>query len=158
MSAALHLVITTPGAVLVDVADVTSIRAEDDSGCFGIHPGHADLITVVSPSVVRWRSAAAAKERFCVVLGGVLTVDHGRRVAIACREGVLGDDLHGLEAEVQAQRTAETDADHKARVEQMRLQAMAVRQMMRYLNPGANPVEYAGAELGVSTLQAKVTT
>ena len=156
MSAALHLVITTPGAVLVDAADVISIRAEDESGSFGIHPGHADLITVVSPSVVRWRSAAAA-ERFCVVLGGVLTVDRGRTVAIACREGVLGDDLHGLEAEVQAQRTAETDADHKARVEQMRLQAMAVRQMMRYLNPGANPIEYAGAELGVSTLQAKAT-
>lgn len=150
MSATLHLVISTPGAVLVDVADVVSIRAEDESGCFGIHPGHADFITVVSPSVVRWRSAAGA-DRFCAVLGGVLTVDRGRTVAIACREGVLGGDLHGLEAEVRARRAAETDADRRARVEQMRLHAQAVRQLMRYLNPGA----HAGVSLGVSAAQAE---
>jgi F-type H+-transporting ATPase subunit epsilon len=42
-----------------------------------------------------------------------------------------------LEAEVQAERAAETDADRRARVEQMQLHARAVRQLMRYIRPTA---------------------
>jgi F-type H+-transporting ATPase subunit c len=42
--------------------------------------------------VVRWRTADGAA-RFCAVHGGVFTVSAGRKVAIACREGVVGDSL-----------------------------------------------------------------
>ena len=35
--------------------DVVSVRAEDASGSFGILPGHADFLTSLAPSVVRWR-------------------------------------------------------------------------------------------------------
>jgi F-type H+-transporting ATPase subunit epsilon len=135
MSAPLHLTITTPAAVLVDRADIASVRAEDESGGFGILPGHADLLTVLPPSVVRWRGADHV-ERYCVVGGGVLTVTGGRMVAIACRQGTTGDDLVQLEADVATMRAAEADADRRARVEQMRLHAHAVRQLMRYLRPG----------------------
>lgn len=137
MSASLHLLISTPAGVLVDAADVAAIRAEDESGSFGIRPGHADLITVLSPSVVRWRDEAGATQ-FCAVLGGVLTVGAGREVGIACRRGVISDDLEALEAEVRARRAAEADSDRHARVEQMRLHARAVRQLMRYLRPGVH--------------------
>ena len=34
---------------------VVGLRAEDDSGSFGILAGHADLITVLTMSVVSWR-------------------------------------------------------------------------------------------------------
>jgi len=42
MSAGLHLLISTPVAVLVDADDVVAVRAEDESGSFGIRPGHAE--------------------------------------------------------------------------------------------------------------------
>ena len=53
MSGGLHLTIATPAKLLVDIEDVRSVRAEDASGSFGILAGHADLLTVLSLSVVR---------------------------------------------------------------------------------------------------------
>jgi len=135
VSAGLHLTIATPAAVLVDADDVRSLRAEDESGAFGILPGHADLLTVLPPSVVRW-TRAGAPTRYCAVSGGVLAVSGGKRVSIACRRGVLGDDLAALQAEVEARRAAEEDADRRARVEQARLHARGIRLFMRYLRPG----------------------
>lgn len=135
MSRALHLTITTPAVVLVDAEDVVSVRAEDESGSFGILPGHADLLTVLSACVVRFRDKAEGLH-YCALSGGVLTVEEGRRVAIACRQGAVSDDLEELEGAVDTMRQEETDADRRARVEQMRLHAHAVRQLMRYLRPG----------------------
>ena len=109
MSEALHLTIATPGSLLVDTGDVGSLRAEDMSGAFGVLPGHADLLTVLPPSVVGWTKRGEA-QRFCAVSGGVLTVSSGDRVSIACRRGTVGDDLAALEAAVATQRSAELDA------------------------------------------------
>jgi F-type H+-transporting ATPase subunit epsilon len=141
MKEGLHLTIATPASLLVDAGDVGSLRAEDLSGSFGVLPGHADLLTVLPPSVVRWTKRGEA-QRFCAVSGGVLTVSRGARVSIACRRGTVGDDLAALEAAVVAQRSAELDADRRARVEQTRLHARALRQLMRFLRPtaGAGPL------------------
>jgi len=54
-------------------------------------------------------------------------------------------DLAALEAAVAAQRLSELDADRRARVEQTRLHARALRQLMRYLKPGGRPLGEAGA-------------
>lgn len=139
----LDLVITTPTAILVHAA-ATSVRAEDDSGGFGILPGHTDFITVLSPSVVRWRTAGG-DWHFCAHGGGVLRVEDGARVAIACRTGSVSDDLATLEAEVAALRAAALEAARKARVEETRLHARAVRQMMRYLRPGPDAMAHPPA-------------
>jgi len=139
MSGALHLTVTTPGQILVDSGDVAAVRAEDQSGSFGILPGHADLLTVLVASVLRWRTADDAT-RFCAVHGGVFTVSAGRNVAVACREGVVGDSLENLEAKVRTVRAEQLEADRKARVEQVRLHALAVRQSLRYLRPNPAPV------------------
>ena len=130
----LSLTISTPMAVLVDGIEVQSVRAEDLSGSFGILPGHTDLLTVLPASVVRWRRSDGVT-RYCAIRGAVFTVSGGRAVSVACREGVLGDDLERLEAKVHAERAEEADVDRRARVEQMRLHAQAVRQLMRYLRP-----------------------
>lgn len=135
MNAALHLTITTPMDLLVDEPAARSVRAEDESGGFGILPGHTDFLTALPASVVRWRGPGGVL-RFCALRAGLMTVSGGDRVAIACREGILGDDLAVLEAEVAKLRAEERDADRRVRVEQMRLHARAVRQFMRYLRPG----------------------
>ena len=138
MSGTLHLTVTTPGQILVDSDDVTALRAEDQSGSFGILPGHADLLTVLLPSVLRWRTSGGTTH-FCAVRGGVFTVSGGRKIAVACREGVVGDSLEDLEAKVRAVRAQQLEADRKARVEQVRLHAQAVRQLLRYLRPNPAP-------------------
>jgi F-type H+-transporting ATPase subunit epsilon len=138
MSAGLRLIIATPARLLLDLDGVRSVRAEDASGGFGVLPGHADLLTVLPPSVVRWTAADGAT-RYCALGGGVLRVAGGKMVAIACRRGALGDDLSALQGEIEALRSAELDADRRARVEQTRLHAQALRRLMRYLRPGAEP-------------------
>jgi len=135
MTGGLHLTITTPMEVLVDASGVTSVRAEDESGGFGILPGHTEFLTVLPASVMRWRGADGSLH-FCALRGGLITVTGGSQVAVACREGLLGDDLRDLETEVEKLRAGEADAARRARVEQMRLHAQAVRQLMRYLRPG----------------------
>ncbi len=140
MTATVHLTITTPATVLVDSDDVVAVRAEDESGCFGILPGHADLLTMLTSSVIRWRTGEGAT-RFCAVQGGVFTVSQGKRVAIACREAVVGDDLQTLEADVQTLRASQLDADRSARLERVRLHAAAVRELVRYLRPAPGQVQ-----------------
>ncbi len=139
MSEGLRLTIATPASILVDADDVRSFRAEDASGAFGVLLGHADLLTVLPPSVVRWTRPGEAT-RYCALSGGVMTISGGNRIAIACRRGTVGDDLARLEADVRARRSAELDADRRARVEQVRLHAQALRQLMRYLRPGSRAV------------------
>ncbi len=143
----LHLVVTTPAGILVDVADVVALRAEDGSGGFGVLPGREDLLTALPPSVLRWRRAGGGVG-FCSVGGGALRVEGGRRVAVACRQGAAGDDLARLEAQVRARREADAEADRAARAEHTRLHAQAVRRLMRWLRPagGFPEAQSPGAE------------
>jgi F-type H+-transporting ATPase subunit epsilon len=134
MSKGFRLTIATPAALLVDESGVQSVRAEDQSGGFGLLPGHADLLTVLPASVVRWRLEDGI-ERYCALRGGLLTATGGRRISIACRCGVLGADLQRLEQDVRRLRAEQADAAARARVEQTRLHANAVRQLIRYLRP-----------------------
>ena len=143
MSETLHLTVTTPSQILVQSNDVVAVRAEDQSGSFGVLPGHADLLTALVVSVVRWRTVDGAA-CFCAVRGGVFAVSEGRNVSVACREGAVGDSLDDLEAKVRTVRARQLEADRKARAEQVRVHALAVRQLVRYLRP--NPASGASME------------
>jgi len=132
MTRALHLTIATPVSTLVDDKNVSSLRAEDESGSFGVLPGHVDLLTALPPSVVRWSGPDGALH-FCALRGGLMTIQGGTRVEIGCREGILGDDIHSLEAEVIALRESQLDIDRRSRVEELRLHAIAIRQIIETL-------------------------
>ncbi|WP_299810528.1 F0F1 ATP synthase subunit epsilon [uncultured Roseibium sp.] len=134
MTRTLTLVITTPLEVAVSEDAVMSLRAEDASGAFGIMPGHADLLTVLNPSVLRWRRADGGW-RYCALRSGVLRVTNGERVDIATREAVPGDNLENLEAVVRESEATGEDAARRARGEQVRLHANAIRSLMRHLGP-----------------------
>jgi F-type H+-transporting ATPase subunit epsilon len=134
----LHLTLATPTRVVVDGLAIVALRADDTSGSFGIRQGHADFVTLLDACVVQWRTEDGATH-CCAVDGGVLRVSRGSQVAIACREAIPGESLASLEAQVHRARAALADADRRARVEQMRLHAQAVRQILRYLRPGATP-------------------
>ncbi|MBI1418203.1 MAG: F0F1 ATP synthase subunit epsilon [Limimaricola sp.] len=145
MSGALHLVVTTPLAVVVDETDVAAVRAADASGSFGLLHGHVDLLTVLASGVLRWRDGAGAL-RYCAVRGGVLSVSGGREVRVACREAVTGTDLDRLEAMVAAAREAAAAEAARARVAQTRLHAQAIRTIMQHLAGRTDPAELIAAE------------
>jgi F-type H+-transporting ATPase subunit epsilon len=130
----MRLLITTPTAVIIDEQDVVALRAEDESGSFGILNGHADFLTALTVSVVSWRYADR-RQGFCAVRRGVLSVTNGSQVSIATREAVVGDDLARLENVVLAQFREAIEAERTARTESLRLQMKAIRQIVRYLRP-----------------------
>jgi F-type H+-transporting ATPase subunit epsilon len=126
-----------PTALVVELDDVVHVRAEDASGAFGILRRHADFLTVLQTSVVSWRRVNGA-EGHCAVRGGVLTVRGGERIAIATREGVLGDDLAHLEAGVLQAFRHKTAEEQSARAVSARLQLAAMRRIISYLRPERN--------------------
>jgi len=147
MTAVLCLTIATPAKLVVECDTVVSLQAADASGSFGILPGHTDLLTVVPASVVRWRDDRGTWH-YCAVRAGVLEVIDGERVAIACREAVLSDDLAMLEAEVHKTRADQLDVDRQARVEQLRIHTLALRQIVRRLVPGARSASWPALDEG----------
>jgi F-type H+-transporting ATPase subunit epsilon len=131
MTRTLHFTVTTPFATLVDAPDAISVRAEDESGSFGVLPGHTPLLTVLPPSILRWRGADA-REHYCAVGGGVMDVDP-LRVHVACREAFVGDDLDALERDVAQLRKDQQEAGRQKRVETVQLEARALRRMLTLL-------------------------
>lgn len=131
----MRLLITTPTAVVLDLADVVAVRAEDESGGFGVLEGHADFLTALTPSVVSWRQADD-RRRYCAVRRGILTVTRAGGVAIATHEAILGEDLDHLEEVVRTQFRQAAEAERVARTESLQLQTKAMRRIVRYLRPG----------------------
>jgi F-type H+-transporting ATPase subunit epsilon len=130
----MRLLITTPTSVVLDNPNVIAVRAEDESGGFGILNGHADFLTALTVSVVSWQHADN-RRRFCAVRHGVLSVTQGNEVAIATPEAILGDDLDHLEQVVLTELRESIEAERIARTESVRLQMKAIRQIVRYLRP-----------------------
>lgn len=130
----MRLLITTPTAVVVNESSVSSVRAEDDSGSFGILKGHADLLTALNISIVNWH-AADGRVHYCAVRRGVLTVTGGADVAIATREAIVGEDLDQLEEIVLTEFRKRSETERASRTETLQLQMRAIRQIVQYLRP-----------------------
>jgi F-type H+-transporting ATPase subunit epsilon len=130
--------VTTPSSIVVDAATVRHVRAEDETGAFGLLPHHTDLLAVLAISVVTWRDEDE-REHHVAVRGGVLTTSGGERVEIATREAQASDDLDALEREVLARYRAEAEATAAAATEAARLEAALVHQVLRYLGERAKP-------------------
>lgn len=139
----MKLSVTTPLAVIADVDDVAHLRAEDETGSFGILPGHADFLTALSLSVVSWRDMNGV-EHHLAVSGGMLEVRGGGTVTIATREAVSGDDLHRLETEVLAAFRRRREEEQAARTDAQKLYLAAVRQICRFLRPERTPAVRGG--------------
>lgn len=129
----MKLVIVTPLEIVTEVDGVVDVRAEDPSGSFEIKARHAPLVTALSISVVTWRRANG-EELHCAVRGGVFSVASDA-VSIATREAVIDRDLDRLEHEVLARFRRAAEESTRARVDEERLRAAAIRNMQRLLHP-----------------------
>jgi F-type H+-transporting ATPase subunit epsilon len=128
----MKLTVATPLDVVTDVEGVAHLRAEDDTGAFGILPGHADFLTSLPLSVVTWRGENGG-EHHLAVRGGMLEIRDGDRIRIAAREAVPGDNLHDLETGVLADFRRRTEEERRARTDAERLYFAAVQQILRFL-------------------------
>jgi F-type H+-transporting ATPase subunit epsilon len=126
----MRLLVTTPTAILLDVADVRLVGAEDSTGAFGVQPGHADFLTVLTVSVLSYQDAAGVV-RYVAVRGGVLRVNGGSAVEVATSEGLAGDDLDALQKAVIERYRAEAEAEANARTRAERLHVRAIRSIYR---------------------------
>jgi F-type H+-transporting ATPase subunit epsilon len=138
----MRLLITTPTAVVVDDRHVAAVRAEDETGSFGILKGHADFLTALTISIVNWRREDNSVS-YCAVRRGILSVSNGEEVAIATREAIADDDLDRLEQVVLAEFQQRLENERTARTESLRLQMKAIRQIVRYLRP-TRPETFGG--------------
>lgn len=127
----MRLRIVTPLVVVVD-EDTIALRAEDDSGSFGILPGHADFLTSLAISVVGWKRVDGSR-RFCAVRRGMLSINGGQEVAVATREAIVGDDLVTLDATVLARFRADSEQERSERFENNQLQLNAIRRIVGQL-------------------------
>jgi F-type H+-transporting ATPase subunit epsilon len=129
----MKLRITSLGDIIVDLQQLRSVRGEDATGSFSIWPGHADFLTALETGVISWRESDG-RLHYCAVRRGILSV-RGGDVAVAAREAIRGDDLHSLQAQVLKRFREREAQDTAARVESTRVEARAMRQLLRYLRP-----------------------
>ena len=125
----LTLTIATPSELALDGAEVTLVRAADDSGSFGIMAGHADLLTMMRQTILRWRLPDGSRH-YCAVQGALLLASGGD-VRVSAREARLGGDLDKLEQEIAISRQQHEEATKEERVASARLHAQAVRALDR---------------------------
>lgn len=130
----MRLVVTTPTAIVADVADLDHLRAEDETGAFGILPGHADFVTVLPVSVVTW--SGDGREGFVLVRGGVLRVAGGELTQIAARGAWREDQLDELgPAALEDLERADVEED-VARTSDTRLHLETMRRIEKVLQAG----------------------
>ena len=134
----MRLSVATPLAIVIEAGDVAHLRAEDDTGAFGILPGHADFLTALAVSVATWRDDRGI-EHHVALRGGMLEVRDGSTIAIATPEAVAGDDLERLESEVLAKFRRQLVEEQAARTDAQRLYLAAIRQIVRFLRDQRSP-------------------
>lgn len=124
----MKLTIATPLSLVVEADDVVHLRAEDETGAFGILKGHTDFLTVLTTSVVTWRDGEG-NEHNAALRGGALRVEGGNDISIATREAVLGDDLQRLQDDVLVKFRREAEEEKAAGADAERLYLAALRQI-----------------------------
>jgi len=131
----MRMIVTTPLSVIADVEDIRTLRAEDETGAFGILPGHADFLTVLGISVITWRDAGG-EEHHVAVSGGILSVRGGNLVEIAAHEAFAEDTLATLGTTVEEQFRLQEESEQESWMAAARLQFATVRSIERYIRVG----------------------
>jgi len=131
----MRMIVTTPFSVIADVDDMRALRAEDETGAFGILPGHADFLTVLGISVISWRDAGG-EEHHIAVSGGILSVRSGSLVEIAAHEAFAEDTLATLGTIVEEQFRRQTESEQESWIAAARLQYATIRSIERYIRVG----------------------
>lgn len=131
MAQILELRIVTPVEIAFE-GEAVLVAGEDATGRFAVLPRHEDFLTVLTVSVLRWRTPEGV-ERHAAVRGGVFETSGGRRVQVATPEAVLSDRLEELWPRVVERMRHETESMAAERTAMARLELAVVRSLRDYL-------------------------
>jgi F-type H+-transporting ATPase subunit epsilon len=146
----MRLSIRTPLAVVMDETDVTYVRAEDETGAFGILEGHADFLTTLAVCVVMWRRGEQTSQ--VAVRGGILRVCSGNHVSIATREAVGEQSLASVGRAVLERMRLQVESEEASHLVGTRMELATIRQIERYLASSRNQSVGAGGARGALSL------
>lgn len=146
----MRLSIRTPLAVVMDETDVTYVRAEDETGAFGILEGHADFLTTLAVCVVMWRRAEQTSQ--VAVRGGILRVCSGNHVSIATREAVGEQSLASVGRAVLERMRLQVESEEASHLVGTRMELATIRQIERYVASSRNQSVGAGGARGALSL------
>jgi F-type H+-transporting ATPase subunit epsilon len=150
----MRLSIRTPLAVVMDETDVTYVRAEDETGAFGILEGHADFLTTLAVCVVMWRRGEQTSQ--VAVRGGILRVCSGNHVSIATREAVGEQSLASVGRAVLERMRLQVESEEASHLVGTRMELATIRQIERYVASSRNQSVGAGGARGaLSMVQRK---
>ena len=128
----MKLLIVTPVRVVIETDDVEFVRGEDETGAFGIRPGHADFLSRLTVSVLSWRDKNR-RDHFVALRGGVLSVTDGTLVEVAAADAEASDDLDDLRQRLVETFRKRDLEDEEERAKANRLHSAAIRQIQRVL-------------------------
>jgi F-type H+-transporting ATPase subunit epsilon len=146
----MRLSIRTPLAVVMDETDVTYVRAEDETGAFGILEGHADFLTTLAVCVVTWRCGEQTSQ--VAVRGGILRVCSGNHVSIATREAVGEQSLASVGRAVLERMRLQVESEEASHLVGTRMELATIRQIERYVASSRNQSVGAGGARGALSL------
>jgi F-type H+-transporting ATPase subunit epsilon len=93
-----------------EIADVTCLVGEDDSGSFGILAGHARLIASLSVGLARFRTGERCWKY--LALPGAVLYFHGNVLTLSTRRYLLDDDFRRINEALRQQLLAEEEKLH----------------------------------------------
>ena len=146
----MRLSIRTPLAVVMDETNVTYVRAEDETGAFGILEGHADFLTTLAVCVVTWRCGEQTSQ--VAVRGGILRVCSGNHVSIATREAVGEQSLASVGRAVLERMRLQVESEEASHLVGTRMELATIRQIERYVASSRNQSVGAGGARGALSL------
>jgi F-type H+-transporting ATPase subunit epsilon len=116
------------------IDDVTSFVGEDDSGSFGILPGHARAMTLLSFGLARYRVGGGAWEY--LALPGGLAYFVGGQLYLSTRRYLRGQDCDRLSAALRHEFRAEEEALREVKQSTRRLEEEMFKRLWKLSRGG----------------------
>lgn len=116
------------------IDNIASFVAEDDTGSFGILPGHARLLTVLTTGLARFRAAGRPWE--FIALPGAVLYCHDNEVHVCARRYLRDVDYERIGAALREQLQSEEQALQQVRQRLHRLEEEMLKRLWRLRRHG----------------------
>jgi F-type H+-transporting ATPase subunit epsilon len=116
------------------IENVVSFIGEDDSGSFGILPGHARLLTVLTTGLARFRVASGPWE--FIALPGAVLYCHDNELHVCARRYLRDVDYERIGAALREQLQTEEQALQQVRQRLRRLEEEMLKRLWRLRRQG----------------------
>jgi F-type H+-transporting ATPase subunit epsilon len=116
------------------IEDVASFVGEDDSGRFGILPGHARMMTLLGFGLARFRVIDQGWEFLAVPGGLAYFVDY--QLYLCTRRYLRGKDYNGISAALRQELLAEEEALREMKQSMRRLEEEMFKRLWKVKRRG----------------------